>query len=163
MSDQKSSRPSLPRRIEIGLYTILGVVMTLLMFSNAVLRYAFGTSIVWSEEVIRMIFVLTMFIAITGGFIRNEHIGLDNFAKIPGICNTIYRLVYGLGLIIVGFILAYYGGQFTLMTGDVPLPATNLPTSLFMWPGVIAGAIWAAIGTWRIVGIFNGNKAEKSA
>jgi TRAP-type C4-dicarboxylate transport system permease small subunit len=141
------------RQIEIGVYTVLGVAMTLLMFSNAIMRYVFDSSIVWSEEIIRMLFVLAMFVAITGGFIRNEHIGFDNFSKIPGVSRMIYRIVSSLCLLIVGGLLMFYGGRFALMTGDVPLPATNLPTGLFMWPGVIAGAVWAIIGAWKILGI----------
>lgn len=163
MSDSKPARLSVWRRIEVAIYTVLGVAMTLLMFSNSVMRYVFDSSIVWSEEIIRMFFVLTMFIAITGGFIRNEHIGFDNFAKIPGVFNMIYRVVTGLCLIIVGGLLAYYGALFTLMTGDVPLPATNLPTGLFMWPGVIAGAAWVVIGAWKIVGIVTDCSARRSA
>jgi TRAP-type C4-dicarboxylate transport system permease small subunit len=154
MSNEKPKSPSVWRRIEVAVYTLLGVAMTLLMFSNAVLRYAFNFSIVWSEEIIRLLFVLAMFIAITGGFLRNEHIGFDNIAKIPGACNLIYHLTTGLGLIVVGGLLAFYGGRFTLMTGDVPLPASELPTYLFMWPGVVAGAVWALIGAWRLFALF---------
>jgi TRAP-type C4-dicarboxylate transport system permease small subunit len=152
---------SVGRRLEVALYTVLGVVMTLLMFSNSVMRYVFGTSIVWSEEIIRMLFVLAMFIAITGGFIRNEHIGFDSLAKIPGAFNVAYRVVAGLCLIVVGGMLAFYGGRFTLMTGDVPLPATNLSTSLFMWPGVIAGGVWVAIGAWQLAAVVAGRSTEK--
>ncbi|MDR0441482.1 MAG: TRAP transporter small permease [Candidatus Accumulibacter sp.] len=154
MSTDKPEGPSVWRKIEIAVYTALGVAMTLLMFSNAVLRYAFGHSIVWSEEIIRLLFVLAMFIAITGGFIRNEHIGFDTIARIPGACNWIHRLATALGLMAVGGLLAFYGGRFTMMTGDVPLPASNLPTHLFMWPGVAAGAVWVLIGAWRLIGLF---------
>ena len=154
MSNDKPKGLSGWRRIEMAIYLLLGIAMTLLMFSNAVMRYAFDSSIIWSEEIIRVLFVFAMFIAITGGFIRNEHIGFDSLAKRPGAFNFIYKAVTGLCLIIVGGLLAYEGGRFTLMTGDVPLPATNLPTSLFMWPGVIAGAVWVIIGLVKIAAIF---------
>ncbi|GHU05829.1 hypothetical protein FACS1894158_10010 [Betaproteobacteria bacterium] len=144
---------SVCRKIEIGIYSLLGVAMTLLMFSNAVMRYVFNSSIVWSEEIIRVFFVLAVFVAITGGFIRDEHIGFNNLSKIPGAFNMIYRITSSLCLIIVGGLLMFYGGRYNSMTGDVPLPATNLPTSLFMWPGVIAGALWVIIGVWKIVRI----------
>jgi TRAP-type C4-dicarboxylate transport system permease small subunit len=149
----KSEPLSLWRKAEIAIYTLLGVAMTLLMFGNAVLRYLFDSSIVWSEEVIRIFFVFAMFVAITGGFIRNEHIGFDNIARIPGACRLIHRLVTNLGLLVVGGLLAFHGGRFTLMTGDVPLPATNLPTYLFMWPGVAAGVAWSALGAWRLIAL----------
>lgn len=150
MGKEKPKGLSVGRRIEVAIYTVLGVAMTLLMFSNAVLRYVFDSSIVWSEEVIRVFFVFAMFIAITGGFLRNEHIGFDSLAKIPGVFNVLCRVVTGLCLIIVGGLLAYHGGIFTLMTGDVPLPATDWPTWLFMWPGVAAGGVWVLIGAWQL-------------
>ena len=159
MSDEKPESLSVWRRIEVAVYTLLGVAMTLLMFSNAVLRYAFGFSIVWSEEIIRVLFVLAMFIAITGGFIRNEHIGFDNIARIPGACRLIHRVVTALGLVVVGGLLTFHGGRFSQMTGDVPLPASNLPTYLFMWPGIAAGAVWALIGAWRLIALFGRKKS----
>ena len=153
-SIEKPKKFSAWRRIEMAIYLVLGIAMTLLMFSNAVMRYVFDSSIVWSEEVIRVFFVLAMFLAITGGFIRNEHIGFDSLAKRPGAFKFIYKAVTGLCLIVVGGLLAYEGGKFTLMTGDVPLPATNMPTSLFMWPGVVAGGVWVVIGLAKIAAIF---------
>ena len=154
MSNDKPTGLSIWRRIEMAVYLVLGVAMTLLMFSNAVMRYVFDSSIVWSEEVIRVFFVLAMFIAITAGFVRNEHIGFDSLAKRPGAFNFVFKVVTGLSLVIVGGLLAYEGGKFTLMTGDVPLPATNMPTSLFMWPGVIAGGVWVIIGLVKVATIF---------
>lgn len=154
MGNDKLKGLSRWRRFEMAIYLLLGIAMTLLMFSNAVMRYAFDSSIVWSEEIIRVLFVFAMFIAITGGFIRNEHIGFDSLAKRSGAFSSIYKAATGMCLIIVGGLLAYEGGRFTLMTGVVPLPATNLPTSLFMWPGVIAGAVWVIIGLVKIATIF---------
>lgn len=160
MSKETAARMSVARKIEVSIYTVLGIAMTLLMAGNAAMRYLFDSSIIWSEEVIRIFFVWSMFIAITGGFIRNEHIGFDNLSKIPGAFNVLYRIVYGLCLIIVGAILVYYGGKFTMMIGDVPLAATNLPTWLFMWPGVVAGVVWVLIGLWRLLGIFKRPASE---
>ena len=131
--------------------TALGVAATLIMFGNAVLRYLAGTTMVWSEEVIRLLFVWAMFIAITTAFWRNEHIGFDALAKKGGWLSGLSRAVSAFCLMAVGAILAFYGARYAAMTGDVPLPATNLPTALFMWPGVIAGAVWALMGAIRLV------------
>jgi TRAP-type C4-dicarboxylate transport system permease small subunit len=138
-------------RVELAVLTTLGVAATVIMFANAVLRYLFGASLVWSEEIIRLLFVWAMFIAITTSFWRNEHIGFDNLAKQGGWLGALSRAVSASCLLAVGGILAFYGFRYTVMTGDVPLPATNLPTALFMWPGVAAGAIWALMGAVRLV------------
>jgi TRAP-type C4-dicarboxylate transport system permease small subunit len=137
-------------RLELTVLTILGVAATLIMFSNAVLRYLLGSSLIWSEEAIRILFVWSMFIAITAAFFRNEHIGFDNLVKKGGALGAASHAISALCLLAVGGILAVYGFRYTVMTGSVPLPATNLPTSLFMWPGVAAGAVWAVLGAARL-------------
>ena len=138
-------------RLELTVLTILGVAATLIMFGNAVLRYVLGTSMIWAEEIIRLLFVWAMFIAITTAFWRNEHIGFDNLAKKGGWLGAVSGAASAACLLAVGAILAFYGFRYTVMTGGVPLPATNLPTALFMWPGVIAGAVWAVLGAVRLV------------
>ena len=138
-------------RLELTILTALGVAATLIMFGNAVLRYLLGTSMIWSEEIIRLLFVWAMFIAITTAFWRNEHIGFDNLAKKGGWVGAVSNASSAFCLLVVGAVLAFYGFRYTVMTGGVPLPATNLPTGLFMWPGVIAGAAWAVLGALRLL------------
>jgi TRAP-type C4-dicarboxylate transport system permease small subunit len=138
-------------RLERTVLTALGVAATLIMFGNAVLRYLLGTTMVWSEEVIRLLFVWAMFIAISTAFWRNEHIGFDALAKKGGWVGAASRAVSALCLLAVGAVLAVHGFRYAVMTGGVPLPATNLPTALFMWPAVVAGAAWAVMGAWRLL------------
>jgi TRAP-type C4-dicarboxylate transport system permease small subunit len=156
MADEAPARPPLLRRIEIGTLTILGVAITLVMFANAVLRYLFGISIIWAEEVIRIMFVWAMFIAITGAFLRNQHIGFESIALINRATKGACDLAYAACLLVVGAVLSWQGLQYTLMTGDVGLPATDVPSAVLMWPGVIAGAVWAVIGAWRLVALGSG-------
>lgn len=157
MSDTREKR-SMParRRIELGALSVMGIGATLLMFANSIGRYVLGTTIVWAEEIIRILFVWSMFIAITTAFFRNEHIGFDNLAKKPGFFNVLYRAVSSICLLVVGACLVWFGTRYTIMTGRVPLPATNLPTALFMWPGVVAGLAWACLGAWRLVALLLG-------
>lgn len=153
MADEAPARTPLLRRIEIGTLTVLGVAITVLMFANAVLRYLFGLSIVWSEEAIRIMFVWAMFIAITGGFLRNQHIGFESIALINRGTKLTFELASGVCLLVVGAVLCWQGLQYTLLTGDVGLPATDIATSILLWPGVIAGAVWTVIGAWRLIAL----------
>lgn len=161
MSDQSPVRVPIFKRVERTVLTVLGVSATLLMFGNAVGRYLFGSSLVWAEEVIRMLFVAAMFIAITTAFLRNQHIGFDAFAKKPGFLNVLYRIVNSLCLLTVGGILAVYGYIYNDLTGSVQLSGTNWPTALFMWPGILAGAVWFLIGAFRLVELVLG-KPERT-
>jgi TRAP-type C4-dicarboxylate transport system permease small subunit len=150
MSDTTGRPASLARKIELAVLTALGLAATLIMFGNAVLRYLLGSSLIWAEEVIRIVFVWAMFVAITGAFFRNEHIGFDNLIKKGGVPQLVHRVVYALCLLGVGAILAFEGYRYNAMTGDVPLAATDLPTALFMWPGIASGAVWAVLGLYRL-------------
>jgi len=159
MSESKSSHGFF-HRLETYILVFLGVAATLLMFVNALGRYIFGSTLVWAEEVIRMLFVWAMFIAITTSFLRNEHIGFDGLAKRGGFLGLVSSLVCSVCLIGVGGILAFFGYRYNALTGDVPLTATNLPTSLFMWPGIIAGAAWVVIGFVRLTKIRTGRSGR---
>ena len=136
-------------KTKIGALIALGIGATFIMFVNAVSRYLFNYSFVWAEEIIRILFVWSMFIAITDSFLRNEHIGFTNIAEMNAFTRSLSKITNSLCLIVVGGLLAYFGAKYDRMTGEVPLPGTNLPTSLFMWPGIGAGAIWTVLGCVR--------------
>lgn len=140
-------------KLEMAVLSVLGVSITLIMFGNAASRYLFNKTFVWAEEVIRIIFVWSMFIAVTTSFLRNDHIGFDGIAKKKGVPNLVYRIMYALCLVAVGGILSYFGFKYNMLTGSVPLAGTNLPTAILMWPGILAGAIWTGLGIYKFLRI----------
>lgn len=137
--------------LEYVILVFLGLGMTLVTFGNAVGRYVFNYTAPWAEEATRIMFVWSMFVAITSGFIRNKHIGFSELAKKNAVTMFIGDLVYNVTLMVVGGVLAIYGWDYMIMTGGVPLAGTDLPTALFLLPGVIAGGIWAVTGFIRLV------------
>jgi TRAP-type C4-dicarboxylate transport system permease small subunit len=152
----------LVRRTEMGILLLLGAGATAVMFINALCRYAFHITFVWAEEVIRIAFVWSMFIAISDSFIHNEHIGFKNLANINKTTQLVSDLIYNLSLFFVGLLLSYYGWKYNRMTGDVPLAGTNLPTAVFMWPGIGAGIIWMLTGGVRAVLALIGRRPKTS-
>jgi TRAP-type C4-dicarboxylate transport system permease small subunit len=144
------------RKTEIGILLVLGIGATAIMFINAICRYVFHVTFVWAEEVIRIMFVWSMFIGITDSFIHNEHIGFKNIADMNNVTRLISDLLYNLSLCCIGLLLSYFGWKYNRMTGDVPLAGTNLPTGIFMWPGIGAGVIWTFTGGVRAALLFLG-------
>jgi TRAP-type C4-dicarboxylate transport system permease small subunit len=149
-------------KAEVSVLIIFGISMTLIMFSNAVARYVFDSSFTWAEEVVRILFVWSMFIAITTGFIRNQHIGFTTLAEKNPHLKFVSTLLYKVVLAVVGGVVAWYGYQYNTMIGDVPLAGTNWPTALFLIPGIGAGVVWAGVGIHGtlslIIGRFPGNR-----
>ncbi len=138
-------------RIEIAILLTCGIAATLIMFGNAIARYAFGTSFTWAEEVVRILFVWSMFLAITTGFVRGQHIGFLTIVDKHPILQHISSLFYGIILATVGLIVVVQGSRYNTLIGPVPLPGTNWPTSLFLLPGICSGVAWIGIGIHRFV------------
>ncbi len=134
------------QRLEIAVLLILGIAAVMVMFGNSVARYVFQHSFTWAEEVVRILFVWSMFIAITTGFIRNQHIGFLSLVGQKPWLWFISRIMYKGVLAYVGFVVAYYGMSYNSLVGHVPLAGTNFPTALFLIPGIIAGFAWMLIG-----------------
>ena len=137
--------------LESTVLVVLAVSATVIMFGNASSRYLFRTSFSWADELIRLIFVWSMFIAITTAFIRNQHISFSALAHLNDTTRVITDVLYDGILILVGAIVAYHGWRYMNLTGRVRLPGTELPTGLLLLPGVVSGAVWALLGGARIV------------
>lgn len=144
------SLQSLVKRLELVVLAIIGVAMTLVMIVNVAMRYLFESSIIWAEEFVRIGFVWSMFIAITASFIRHEHIGFDTLMRRTKLTAQVREILYGLALVVVGGLMAYYGYIYNGYTGSVELAGTGLPTSVLLFPGIIAGAAWVVIGLVNI-------------
>ena len=138
------------QKTELWVLVIMGVAATLIMAFSSLFRYFFNYSWVWSEEAVRILFVWSMFIAITASFIRNEHIGFDALMNRNKVTRLIQKIVYAVCLIIIGYLMSYYGWQYNRFVGAVELAGTGLPQAVFFLPGVIAGIAWVLIGFYII-------------
>lgn len=126
--------------------TILGLIMTIVMFANACSRYLFSKTFLWAEETVRICFVWAMFIAISELFIHGGHIGFDVFSGKNKWTHTFSKAVTDLVLIAVGFNFIFFGRTIAAQVGLVPLASTKLPSMVFYIPGILAGAAWMVIG-----------------
>jgi C4-dicarboxylate transporter DctQ subunit len=63
--------------LEETLIALLLGLMTLLTFVNVVLRYGFNTSIIWSLEVVLVLFAWLVLLGISYGFKIRAHLGVD--------------------------------------------------------------------------------------
>lgn len=136
--------------LESAVLVLLAVAATLIMFGNASSRYLLRTSFSWADELIRLIFVWSMFIAITTAFVRNQHISFSALAHLNGATRLATDFLYDITLLVVGGIVAWHGWRYMVLTGNVRLPGTELRSGLLLLPGVISGGVWTLIGAVRI-------------
>jgi TRAP-type C4-dicarboxylate transport system permease small subunit len=59
------------------LVIVCSALMILIVSVQVLLRYAFNTSIDWSDEVSRLLFVWCMFLAIPLGLREGSHVGIE--------------------------------------------------------------------------------------
>ena len=105
------------------------------------LRYGFNTSIDWSEEVSRLLFVWSMFLAIPLGIREGAHVGIELLVAhiAPQLRKVLARgcALGGAAIMVVVFWQAVKVGA---LTWDEMMQSLNASTNWFMVPVAIAAA-----------------------
>ncbi len=68
-------------RLINGLTAAFLAIMSILVFGNVVLRYAFNSGITWSEEMARFLFIWLILIGAISTLKDNQHLGVDMLVK----------------------------------------------------------------------------------
>lgn len=128
-------------------------LMSVLVFGNAVGRYAFNSGFASSEELARVLFVWVVFLGAVIGVRERTHIGMDMLARLMPrwgqktcliTCNLL--ILYALYLLIDG------SWTQTLIGLGSKMPVTGLPTASLAAAGLVAGiamAVFFAIDLGR--------------
>jgi TRAP-type C4-dicarboxylate transport system permease small subunit len=139
-----------------GLKILIAVflaAMTVLVFGNVFLRYAFNSGITVSEELSRWLFVWLVFLGAIVGMREHAHLGMDTFirpmpAPVKRACFVMSQtlMLYATILIIKG------SWDQTKLNWDVTAPASGLSMGWFYGIGLLFGVSVAAIllhDLWR--------------
>lgn len=113
--------------LEETVIALLLGAMTLLTFANVILRYGFNSSIIWSLEVVLMLFAWLVLFGIAYGFKITAHLGVDALTNMlpPGPRRWV-ALLSGLLCIVYALLLAK--GAW-----DYWAPFANLPKTTGTW------------------------------
>lgn len=114
----------------------LMLAMAILVFANVVLRYIFGTSLPWVEEITRYMMIWVAWLAVGLAMREGAHIAIDNFQNaLPARWAQALRL--SVFLLIIGFFaaVAWFGLQYSLFAWRQESAVLRLPL----------GAIYLAI------------------
>lgn len=118
-------------RIEGSFCGLLTGVMTLLIFGDVVLRYAFNSPIGWSDELALLFFTWLVFLGSAVGLSRRAHISIDTLVQmLPPAFRPVVAAIADFLILIILVVLIYYGILLCAITVKVPTPSLGVPVAL---------------------------------
>jgi TRAP-type C4-dicarboxylate transport system permease small subunit len=106
---------------------------------QVVLRYGFNTSIDWSDEISRLLFVWCMFLAIPLGLREGAHVGIELLlTHIPPAARVQLARACALGGAAMMVVVLWQTVKVAELTGDEMMQSVNLSTNWFMVPVALA-------------------------
>lgn len=123
--------------------TIVGVmaVMLVVVSVQILLRYVFNTSIDWAEDVARLCFVWSIFLAIPLGIKHGAHIAIELLVPhLPEAWQRAFFRVVAILSALMMVIVGYYAALQVIQQWDEMLPTIELSAALFMVPVALGAA-----------------------
>lgn len=137
------------------------LVMVTLVFGNVVLRYAFNSSIIVSEEIARWLFVWITFTGAIVALREHAHLGTDALVSRLSPKGKKVCLVIGHVTMIYICYLVYQGSLAqTKINMDVLAPSTQLPIAIVYAAGIffsVCSAFMLMLDLWLV---FTGRIAD---
>lgn len=127
------------------LVTFGAAAMVCVVSAQVVMRYVFNSSFDWADEVSRIAFVWTIFLAIPLGIRDGTHVGIELLVKrfpVP-LRSLLARVTNGLAALMM-VVVVWTSIVVALATWSERLGAINLTSSVFFLP-VILGALHATL------------------
>ncbi|MBS1301586.1 TRAP transporter small permease [Loktanella sp. SALINAS62] len=113
--------------LEEGIIAFLLGAMTLLTFTNVILRYGFNSSIIWSLEVVLTMFAWLVLFGIAYGFKVTAHLGVD------AITNLLPPRPRKIVAMIAALLCVFYGVLLLKGCYDYWAPFADLPPTSGRW------------------------------
>lgn len=143
------------------LLAVLLTAMVILVFGNVVLRYAFNSGLVVSEELSRIFFVWIVFLGAALAMAEHGHIGIDTIVRrVPRpvakamIVVSCVLILFCAGLLVQG---SYIQSVINL---TVVTPATGLPMTVFYAAGLFFGIAAIVIVLFDLRRALGGQEAD---
>jgi TRAP-type C4-dicarboxylate transport system permease small subunit len=119
--------------------------MVVIVFANVVLRYALGTSLVWSEEVARHLMIWMTFAGSGLALRSGAQLGIDTLqdALPPRAARTL-RIALAVGMLLLFVLLAWYGVDYAWRTRFQTSAALGI-SMIYVYIGMPVGCVLMAI------------------
>jgi len=143
----------------ITLLVILAMAaMVTIVAAQVGLRYGLNQSFDWADELSRLLFVWSIFLAIPLGIKRGAHISIELLTEwLPaGARQRLFRLVSLLAMALMA-VVAWQAGILTRDQWDEPMSTLDISVGLFMLP-LLIGAIHSLLHL--LVGVVDGRQVK---
>ncbi|GAE33736.1 TRAP transporter small permease [Halalkalibacter akibai] len=143
--------------IEEVFLVILSVIMVTVIFAQVIMRYVFGSSLAWSEELARYSFIWIVYIGISYGVKKQRHIKVDIFLlalKDKGriVLNIIANLLF---LSFAIFVIRYgYDIASQLLAFGQKSPANQIPMGFVYLATPVGMGLTAIRLIQNLIGLF---------
>jgi len=108
---------------------------------QVLLRYGFNTSIDWSEEVSRLLFLWAMFLAIPLGIREGAHVGIELLvAHIPRKAREVLKKGCAIGGAALMVVVFWQAVKVAALTWDEMMQSLNASANWFMVPVAVSAA-----------------------
>ena len=128
--------------------------MVVVVSTQVFLRYVLNLSLDWAEEISRLLFVWSIFLAIPLGIKRGSHLSIVLLTERlpPGLRTRLFRTMSALAMALMA-VVAWQAGVLTRDQWDEPMSTLNISVGLFMLPLAI-GAVHSLLHL--LVGFIDG-------
>ena len=135
-----------------ALLALLLAGMIVMVFTNVVMRYGFGSGLRWGIELSRMAFVWIVMLGSALALRSNEHLAVTELVEtfLPRALRPLWVLTR---LIILGLLAMFVIGCWRqMMLNWVNISqVTGLPTALFYLAGVVGGGLMIAVAIGQVL------------
>jgi len=116
--------------------------MVLVVSAQVLLRYGFNTSLDWGEDIARLLFVWTIFLAIPLGVKEGAHIGIELMVKVfpEALQRALTRVMAALGIVLMA-VVCWQAARLVIEQWDENLPTLDVSVSLFIVPVCVGAAL----------------------
>jgi TRAP-type transport system small permease protein len=141
---------SLDRLVGVLVMIAMGLIVAVVSV-QVLLRYGFNSSLDWADDIGRLLFIASVFLAIPIGIKQNAHIGIELLvARLqPEYRNLLARCMALLGAVMMALI-AWFTVRVAAEQWSEMLPTVELTVAAFMVP-VGIGAAHSALHLLKIV------------
>ncbi len=127
-----------------GFCTLLLVAMTVIVLVQVLLRYVFNDSLVWSEELAKILMVWTAFLIAPWAYRQGANVSIALFVTVlPNLIRSLLRIL--IHLLVVWILLVLFQESIAFCARGFEISAATLPVRMGWFYSVVPFALGATL------------------